>query len=81
MTKDVNFVIERAMMAVFGDGGVPVDATREERRAKALLGDAGGLVKLQICRMWSGTVVVRHITPLIHCTSGCEHLARESQPL
>jgi len=32
MTKDVNFVIDRAMMAVFGDGGVPVGERRAGRR-------------------------------------------------
>jgi len=47
MTKDENSVIDRAMMAVFGDAGVPVgDAAREESGAKALLRDAGGLVRI-----------------------------------
>lgn len=44
--------------------------------------DAGSLVRARLDMLdVGGTGVVRHITPLIQCISGCEQLARESQPL
>lgn len=43
--------------------------------------DAGSLVRARLDMLdVGGTGVVRHITPLIQCISGCEQLARESQP-
>lgn len=73
-----------------GDGGVPVgegkDGLRQDGRGGEERGrcrrDAGSLVRARLDMLdVGGTGVVRHITPLIQCISGCEQLARESQPL
>lgn len=70
-----------------GDGGVPVsereDGLRERTRKRGRRRrDAGSLVRARLDMLdVGGTGVVRHITPLIQCISGCEQLARESQPL
>lgn len=72
-----------------GDGGVPVSEREDGLRERTETGgggrrrrDAGSLVRARLDMLdVGGTGVVRHITPLIQCISGCEQLARESQPL
>ncbi|KYN14217.1 hypothetical protein ALC57_13384 [Trachymyrmex cornetzi] len=54
----------------------------EKGRKRGRRRDVGSLVRAPSDMLdVGGTGVVWHITPLIQCISGCEQLARESQPL
>lgn len=79
----MNYVIDCREMAMV-ECRLACERTGSERGRKRgrRRRDAGSLVRARLDMLdVGGTGVVRHITPLIQCISGCEQLARESQPL
>lgn len=74
----MNYVIDCRKMAMVEYRLLSERTGKRGRRRR----DAGSLVRARLDMLdVGGTGVVWHITPLIQCISGCEQLARESQPL
>ena len=81
-TKDVNYVIDCRKMAMVKCRLVNERMGSKRGRKRERCRDVGSSVRACSDMLdVDGTGVVWHITLLIQCISGCEQLARDSQPL